>query len=199
MRDTQRLEAFTDGVVAIIITVMVLELRPPHGYGLSDLRELVPELLSYVLSFVYVAIYWNNHHNLMIPAERVTGGVLWANLNLLFWLSLVPFTTAWMGREFKPAPSALYGGVLLATSIAYQILERQLAREHPNSVIAELVRRGVKEKISSLLYILGVLLSWIKPWIGASLYVAAAAMWFVPDRRMERATRRRHHAAHTKH
>jgi uncharacterized membrane protein len=177
---------------------MVLELRAPHGYHLSDLRELVPELLSYVLSFIYVAIYWNNHHNLMIPAERVTGGVLWANLNLLFWLSLIPFTTAWMGREFKPTPTALYGAVLFAASIAYQILERQLAKEHRNTVIAEVVGRGWKEKTSSLLYALGVLLSWIKPWIGASLYVAAAAMWLVPDRRMERVTRR-HHAAQTKH
>jgi uncharacterized membrane protein len=198
MRDTQRLEAFTDGVIAIIITLMVLELRPPHGNALSDLHELVPELLSYVLSFIYLAIYWNNHHNLMIPAERVTGSVLWANLNLLFWLSLIPFTTAWMGRDFGPAPTALYGAVLLAASIAYQILERCLAKEHRGTAIEEVVRFGVKEKVSSLMYALGIMLSWIKPWIGASLYVASAAMWLVPDRRMERATRHQH-AAHSKH
>jgi uncharacterized membrane protein len=197
MRDTQRLEAFTDGVIAIIITLMVLDLRPPNGRELGDLRELLPHVLIYVLSFIYLAIYWNNHHNLMIPAERVTGGVLWANLNLLFWLSLIPFTTAWIGREFGSAPTALYGFVLFAAAIAYRILERQLAKEHPDTAIADVMERGVKEKLSSVLYALGVLLSWVKPWIGAALYVAAAAMWLVPDRRMERAGRR-HHKAHAK-
>jgi uncharacterized membrane protein len=185
MRDTQRLEAFTDGVIAIIITLMVLDLRPPEGERISDLHSLLPHALSYLLSFIYLAIYWNNHHNLMIPAKRVSGGVLWANLNLLFWLSLIPFTTAWMGSRFEEVPTALYGLVLFIASISYRVLEWQLAKEHRDTAIAEIVRIGLKERLSSVIYALGVLLSFFRPWLGASLYVAAASMWLIPDRRIE--------------
>jgi uncharacterized membrane protein len=186
MRDKQRLEAFTDGVMAVIITLMVLELRRPEGADFSALRPLLSHVLIYLLSFIYIGIYWNNHHNFFGPAERVTGSVLWANLNLLFWLSLVPFTTAWLGEHFESVPAALYGIVLLLASIAYRILEHTLAKEHRDTPIATVAQAGVKEKLSSLVYAVGVLLSFVKPWLGALLYVAVALMWLVPDRRMER-------------
>jgi uncharacterized membrane protein len=186
MRDKQRLEAFTDGVIAIIITLMVLELRRPESGDLSALRPLLSHVLIYLLSFIYLAIYWNNHHNMLGAAERVTGSVLWANLNLLFWLSLVPFTTAWLGEHFQSVPAALYGIVLLLAAIAYRILEHALAREHRDTPIAAVAQSGVKEKVSSLIYAAGVLLSFVRPWLGALLYVTAALLWLVPDRRMER-------------
>lgn len=189
MRDKQRLEAFTDGVLAVIITLMVLELRRPESGELSALRPLLSHVLIYLLSFVYIGIYWNNHHNFFGPAERVTGSVLWANLNLLFWLSLVPFTTAWFGEHFEPVPGALYGIVLLLGSIAYRILEYTLAKEHQDTPIATIAHAGVKEKLSSLMYAAGVMLSFVRPWLGAILYVAVALMWLVPDRRMQKAHR----------
>ena len=187
-----RIEAFSDGVLAIIITIMVLELRAPHGVELGALRPLVWVFLSYVLSFVYIAIYWNNHHHMLHVTGRVSGGVLWANLHLLFWLSLVPFVTSWMGENhFAAVPTALYGVVLLMAAIAYYILERAiLAIEGPDSVLAAAVGPDVKGKLSPILYVLAILGAFVAPWISWALYVAVALTWLVPDRRIERAMRR---------
>ncbi|HEX6614664.1 MAG TPA: TMEM175 family protein [Gemmatimonadales bacterium] len=184
-----RMEAFSDGVLAIIITIMVLELRPPHGVELATLRPLLPVFLSYVLSFVYLGIYWNNHHHLLHVTHRVTGGVLWANLHLLFWLSLVPFVTAWMGENhFAAVPTALYGVVLLLAGLAYLLLQLEILRvEGPGSVLAVAVGRDVKGKLSPVLYLLAIGLAFVDPGLSDAVYALVALMWLVPDRRIERA------------
>jgi uncharacterized membrane protein len=184
-----RLEAFSDGVLAIIITIMVLELRPPHDAELAALRPLLPVLLSYVLSFVYLGIYWNNHHHMLHCIHRVTGGILWANLHLLFWLSLVPFVTAWMGENPRAStPTALYGVVLLMAGIAYGILQRQILRsEGPQSVLAAALGRDIKGKLSPLLYGVAAAAAFVHPGIADVLYLMVALMWLIPDRRIERA------------
>lgn len=183
-----RLEAFSDGVLAIIITIMVLELRAPHGASLTDLKPLLPVLLSYVLSFVYVAIYWNNHHHMFQATHRVGGAILWANMHLLFWLSLFPFVTDWMGaNHFAPIPTALYGGVLLMAALAYFILQSLvIAQQGPGSLLAKAVGRDVKGKISPVLYALAIGGAFIHVAIAQALYVAVALLWLLPDRRIER-------------
>ena len=185
---SDRLKAFTDGVLAIIITIMVLELRAPHDAALSSLRPLVPVVLSYILSFVYLMIYWNNHHHLFHVTHRVTGGILWANGHLLFWLSLVPFVTAWMGENhFAPVPMAAYGVVLFLSGVAYLILQRTIiASQGPGSVLAAAVGRDTKGKLSALIYALAIPAAFVSPWIAGVLFVGVAAMWLVPDRRIER-------------
>ena len=183
-----RLEAFSDGVLAIIITIMVLELRPPHGTELAALRPLLPVLLSYVLSFVFLGIYWNNHHHMLFCTRRVTGAILWANLHLLFWLSLIPFVTAWMGeRPLASTPAALYGVVLLMAGIAYLILQRQILRsEGPQSVLAMALGSDVKGKVSPLLCLLAIGAAFVHPGIAYALYLVVALTWLIPDRRIER-------------
>jgi uncharacterized membrane protein len=183
-----RLEAFSDGVIAILITIMVLELKVPHGAELSALRPLLPVLLSYLLSFVYLAIYWNNHHHLMQAVKEVNGGILWANMHLLFWLSLLPFATAWMGENgFSKVPMALYGGVLWMAGTAYYILVRALIRHHgPESAIAKAVGSDFKGKISVVVYAVAIPVACWAPWFALALYTLVALMWLVPDRRMER-------------
>jgi len=184
---TQRLEAFSDGVLAIIITIMVLELKVPHGADLHALRPVVPVFLAYVLSFIYVGIYWNNHHHLFQACEAVDGGVMWANLGLLFFLSLVPVVTAWVGdHPSAPWPAAFYGIVLLLAGMAWTVLERALLARNPASPLARAVGERWKEKISSLLYVLGIGLAFVRPWISLALYAVAALLWIVPDRRIER-------------
>jgi uncharacterized membrane protein len=189
---TDRLEAFSDGVIAIIITIMVLELKVPHEPSLAALRPLWAVLASYVLSFVYVGIYWNNHHHMLHVTHRVDGRILWANLHLLFWLSLVPFTTAWMGENhFAPAPQAAYGVVLFMAGIAYYILQRAIMRlEGADSLLARAVGRDMKGKISPFAYLAAIPLAFVSPWLSEALYVAVAVMWLVPDRRIERAIAR---------
>ncbi len=184
----ERLAAFSDGVLAIIITIMVLELRVPHGSDLAALRPLLPVFLSYVLSFVYVGIYWNNHHHLLAVTERVNGGILWANMHLLFWLSLVPFATGWLGENhFAPAPTAAYGAILLAASLAYWLLQRAiLAVQGPDSRLAAAVGRDLKGKLSPVFYTLAIVCAFVRPWIADGLYVLVALMWLIPDRRIER-------------
>lgn len=193
MFGTSRIEAFSDGVLAIIITIMVLEMDVPHEASLAALRPLLPVVLSYVLSFVYLAIYWNNHHHMLQVTERVTGGVLWANLHLLFWLTLVPFVTAWMGENhFAPLPTALYGGVLLMAAVAYWILQRAIvAGEGEQSLLAAAVGRDLKGNLSPVLYMIAIAAAFLRPWIAGSLYVLVALMWLVPDRRIERALAQR--------
>ena len=185
-----RLEAFSDGVIAILITIMVLELRPPEGSELSDLRPLVPTLLAYVLSFVFLAIYWNNHHHLMHVVEHIDGGVLWANMHLLFWLSLTPFATAWMGEHASDtAPVATYGVVLLGAAIAYFVLTRALLRVHdPSSNLAVALGRDWKGKLSVVAYAAGIALAAVSTWLAIGIYVAVAVTWLVPDRRITRVT-----------
>jgi len=185
---TGRLEAFSDGVLAIIITIMVLEMRVPHGATFSDLAPLFPVIVSYVLSFVYLAIYWNNHHHMLHVTSRVRGPVMWANLHLLFWLSLVPFVTAWMGEnQFAAAPTALYGVVLLMAAIAYYILQRAiLSQEGRNSPLAIAVGRDFKGKVSPILYLIAIPAAFLHQSIAGGLYVLVALMWIVPDRRIER-------------
>lgn len=187
---TNRLEAFSDGVLAIIITIMVLELKVPHGNAQPGaLVALWPVFSSYVLSFVYIGIYWNNHHHMLQVSERVSGGVLWANLHLLFWLSLLPFTTGWMGEnDFGTWPTVLYGVNLLCCSLAYLVLERSIiAVQGADSVLARAVGLDLKGKISPLLYLLGIGSAWlIAAWVGIAFFAATAAMWLVPDRRIER-------------
>jgi uncharacterized membrane protein len=184
-----RLEAFSDAVLAIIITIMVLELRVPHETELDALRPLVPVLLSYVLSFIYLGIYWNNHHHMLHATHRVTGSVLWANLHLLFWLSLVPFVTAWMGENhFASIPTAFYGGVLLMAAIAYTILQRQILRiEGPQSVLATALGTDLKGKLSPLVYIVAIGAAFVNPAIAEGMYLLVALTWLIPDRRIERA------------
>jgi len=185
---TTRLEAFSDGVLAIIITIMVLELKVPHAVDLAALKPLLRVLLSYVLSFIYIGIYWNNHHHLFQATEQVSGGILWANLHLLFWLSLFPFTTGWIGENGLVAiPTAVYGFVLLMAAIAYLILERAIiAREGRDSLVSQAVGREWKGKLSGVLYFIAVPLAFVSPWIAAALYVFVALLWFIPDPRIER-------------
>jgi uncharacterized membrane protein len=183
-----RLEAFSDGVIAILITIMVLELHSPKGTSWSALREDVPVLLAYVLSFVYLGIYWNNHHQMLQAVRRVSGGALWANLHLLFWLSLVPFVTSWMSeQDFATVPTAVYGIVLLAAGTAYYTLQRTLIRaERGRSQLAAAIGRDVKGKASPALDIAGIALTFVNRWLGIAVYVVIALMWLVPDRRVER-------------
>jgi uncharacterized membrane protein len=183
-----RLEAFSDGVVAILITIMVLGLRTPHGTSWDGLREDVPVLLAYVLSFVNLGIYWNNHHHLLQAVSRVTGAVLWANLHMLFWLSLFPFATAWMSENHFPTiPVAVYGMILLAAALAYIILQGGLLHaEGRGSLLATAIGTDIKGKASIVLYCLGIGLSFADRWLGLAVYVAVALMWLVPDRRVER-------------
>ncbi len=184
-----RLEAFSDGVIAIIITIMVLDLKIPHGESVQALRPQLPVFLSYVLSFLYVGIYWNNHHHMLHVSRRVTGSMLWANLHLLFWLSLFPFATGWMGENhFAPAPSALYGLVLVMAAIAYWILQRIIiASEGSASLLKRAVGQDWKGKLSPALYVVGILASRWSPWVAQAVYVSAALLWLVPDRRIEHA------------
>lgn len=185
---TTRLEAFSDGVIAILITIMVLELRPPHESSLAALRPLWPVFSSYVLSFVFLGIYWSNHHHLLHAAEHVNGSVLWANLHLLFWLSLIPFVTAWMGENhFSGWSVALYGIVLLLAAIAYTILVQALLSLHGSkSLLAAALGRDFKGKISIVFYIVGIGLSFVKGWLACAVYVLVAVIWLVPDKRIER-------------
>ena len=186
---TNRLEAFSDGVLAIIITIMVLEMKVPHGADLGALRQLWPVFLSYVLSFVYLGIDWINHHHMMHATERVSGSILWANLHLLFWLSLLPFTTGWMGENhFARWPTALYGVNLLCCAIAYFILQQRiLATERPDGRLARAIGIDLKGKTSPLLYLLGIASAWlVAPWLGLAFFVAAPLLWLIPDRRIER-------------
>ncbi|HMU60857.1 MAG TPA: TMEM175 family protein [Gemmatimonadales bacterium] len=185
---TGRLEAFSDGVMAIIITIMVLEMKVPHGADFAALRPLTPVFLSYVLSFIYLGIYWNNHHHMMHAMHRVSGPLLWANLHLLFWLSLVPFVTGWMGENhFAPAPVALYGFVLLMAAIAYTIMVRVALRiEGPESTLARAIGRDRKGNISMALYVIGIVASFFQVWIAGSAFVAVALIWLIPDHRIER-------------
>jgi uncharacterized membrane protein len=183
-----RLEAFSDGVIAIIITIMVLELKVPHGTDVAALRPVLPVFLSYVLSYVNVGIYWNNHHHLLHAARQVSGRVLWANLLLLFWLSLVPFSTGWMGENhFASLPTALYGVVLLMAAYSYVVLQRAIvAVDGPSSPLARAVGADRKGLVSRLTYMAAIAGAFVRPWIAWTLYVAVALLWFVPDRRIER-------------
>jgi uncharacterized membrane protein len=189
--EKDRLLAFSDGVIAIIITIMVLEMKAPHGSDFAELWKVVPVFLSYVLSFIYIAIYWNNHHHLMHTATKVSGGVLWANMHLLFWLSLMPFATAWLGEmQFAKAPTALFGVALLMPAIAYTILVRTLiANEGPGSTLERAIGSDTKGWLSLACYASGIALAFVAPWISNALYVAVALMWLVPDRRIEKAER----------
>jgi uncharacterized membrane protein len=184
----ERLAAFSDGVVAIIITIMVLELHVPHGVTFADLRPVLPTFLSYVLSFVYVGIYWNNHHHMLLLTRTVNGPILWANMHLLFWLSMVPFATAWMGQNhLSQAPVALYGGVLIMNALAYTVLMTLLIRhEGPDSALARAMGRDVKGKASLALYATAIAMAFVQPIVSLGLYVTVAAIWFIPDRRVER-------------
>jgi len=186
-----RLTAFSDGVIAIIITIMVLELKVPHGADWSALGSLLPVFLSYVLSFVYVAIYWNNHHHLLHTVTRVNGLILWANMHLLFWLSLTPFATGWMGEnDFAPLPTAVYGVALLMPAIAYYLLQKAITRTHGvASTLAKALGSDIKGKISVLFYIAAILLALASPWISLALYTLVALIWLIPDRRIEHAVR----------
>ncbi|HVU53849.1 MAG TPA: TMEM175 family protein [Puia sp.] len=183
-----RLEAFSDGVIAIIITIMVLELHVPHGENIKDLVPLLPVLLSYVLSFVYVGIYWSNHHHMIYAARTINGSILWANLNLLFWLSLIPFATAWMGENhFSRWPVILYGGVLIMNGIAYTILCRLLiAHAGEGSTLAVALGKDWKGKLSVASYVVAIALAFINSWIAFGMYVLVAMIWFIPDKRIER-------------
>jgi|tagenome__1003787_1003787.scaffolds.fasta_scaffold19566806_1 uncharacterized membrane protein len=183
-----RLEAFSDAVLAIIITIMVLEIKVPHDAGLTALRPLIPVFLSYALSFLYLGIYWSNHHHMLYVAHQVNGAILWANLHLLFWLSLVPFVTGWMGENhFAPAPTAAYGVILILAAIAYLLLQQAILRqEGPDSTLALAVGRDRKSKLSLLLYALAIPVAFLRPWMAGILYVAGALLWLIPDRRIER-------------
>jgi len=182
-----RLEAFSDGVIAILITIMVLELRVPHGADWQTLRPLTPVFLTYVLSFVFLGIYWNNHHHMLHTVQRIDGRILWANLHLLFWLSLVPFVTGWMGENhFAPVPTAVYGAVMLLSGVAYTILQAAIVAAHgPESTLAAAVGSDMKGKVSLGLYALAIPLAFVNQWISDGIYVAVALLWFVPDRRIE--------------
>jgi len=183
-----RLEAFSDGVIAIIITIMVLEMKVPHGDGFGALKPLLPVFLSYVLSFLYVGIYWNNHHHLLHASTVVTGAMLWANLHLLFWLSLFPFTTGWMGENhFTAVPTALYGVVLLMAAIAYYLLQQAIIRaQGKDSILREAIGRDWKGKLSPVLYILAIIASMRSSWIAQAILLTAALIWLIPDRRIEK-------------
>ena len=183
-----RMEVFSDGVLAIIITIMVLEIEVPHGAELTALRPLIPVFLSYALSFLYLGIYWSNHHHMLYVTHGVNGAILWANLHLLFWLSLVPFVTGWMGENhFAPAPTAAYGVILLLAGIAYLLLQHAILRqEGPDSTLGAAVGSDRKGKISLLIYAIGIPLAFLHPWMAGALYVVGALMWLVPDSRIER-------------
>jgi len=184
---SNRLEAFSDGVIAILITIMVLELKVPHGEGLAALQPLIPVFLSYVLSFVYLGIYWNNHHHMLHACRKVTGPILWANLHLLFWLSLIPFTTGWMGENhFAAVPAAFYGIVLLMSAIAYYVLQQLIiASQGPDSILRKAVGGDWKGKLSPITYAIAIPAAFLSPWISMGLYVFIALVWLVPDRRIE--------------
>jgi uncharacterized membrane protein len=186
--NTTRLEAFSDGVIAIIVTIMVLELKAPHGADLAALKPLLPAFLSYILSFIYICIYWNNHHHMLHVTQRVNGRIMWANLYLLFWLSLIPFVTAWMGENhFAAMPTALYGGALLMAAIAYWILQQTILVEHGcGSLLARAVGHDFKGRVSPLLYAIAIAAAFYNPWISDALYILVALMWTVPDRRIEK-------------
>jgi uncharacterized membrane protein len=186
--EKNRLEAFSDGVLAIIITIMVLELKVPHSADFDALAPVVPVFLSYILSFLYVGIYWNNHHHMFQTTKRVSGGILWANLHLLFWLSLFPFSTAWIGENhLAPAPIAVYGFVLLMAGVAYLILQHLIiVQQGPNSLLAAAIGRDWKGKLSALAYLAAIPLAFVSPWISIGLYTSAAITWLIPDRRIER-------------
>ncbi|KGO95817.1 TMEM175 family protein [Flavobacterium enshiense] len=183
-----RLEAFSDGVLAIIITIMVLELKVPEGKDLESLLPLFPKFLSYVMSFIYVGIYWNNHHHMMHTVKRVTGGILWTNLHLLFWLSLFPFVTAWIGENnFAPFPMTMYGIVLLMAAIAYFVLQSQILKNHgPDSVLSKAIGSDLKGKISPILYLIGIICANFNTIIAGVMYIAVALMWLIPDKRIEK-------------
>lgn len=184
-----RLEAFTDGVLAIIITIMVLELKVPHGGNFEDLTSLFPIFISYILSFVYLAIYWNNHHHMMQTVKHVTGKILWANMHLLFWLSLIPFVTGWMGENhFTSASVFLYGIILLCAAIAYFILQSLIIKDHgKDSILAKALGKDLKGKSSPVFYMLGIIASFFNVWISGALFVLVAVIWLIPDSRIEKA------------
>jgi len=192
---TTRLEAFSDGVLAIIITIMVLELKVPHAVELAALKPVLPVFLSYVLSFIYLGIYWNNHHHLFQATEQVSGGILWANLHLLFWLSLFPFTTAWIGENHLAAiPTAIYGFVLLMAAIAYYVLERAIiAKEGRESFLALALGKDWKGRLCLALYLAAIPLAFLSSWIASAIYVFTALLWLIPDRRIEQALNKRGH------
>ncbi|RYC53325.1 TMEM175 family protein [Flagellimonas olearia] len=183
-----RMEAFSDGVLAIIITIMVLEIKVPHGEEFTDLVPLIPVFLSYVLSFIYLGIYWNNHHHMMHTVKKVTGKVLWANLHLLFWLSLVPFVTGWMGENhFAENPIALYGVILLMAALAYFYLQYTIIKtQGEDSVLKKAVGKDLKGKLSPILYLIGIAFAWITPWVSGAMFVLVALIWLIPDKRIER-------------
>ena len=185
--NTARLEAFSDGVIAILITIMVLELRVPHGADWESLRPLIPIFLNYVLSFIYLGIYWSNHHHMLQATDRINGKILWANLHLLFWLSLVPFVTGWMGENhFAPLPTAVYGAVLLLAAIAYTILQSMIvAQQGTESKLGAAVGKDKKGKLSMLLYAAAIPLAFINQWVADGIYVFVALTWLIPDRRIE--------------
>jgi uncharacterized membrane protein len=187
--NTNRMEAFSDGVIAIIITIMVLELKVPHGTDLAALLPMIPKLLGYVLSFIYVGIYWNNHHHMLHATKQVTGAILWANLNLLFWLSMFPVVTEWAGENHtESVPTALYGVVLLLAAVAYWLLQRQIiAAQGAQSLLRRAVGADLKGKISPVLYGLGIGVAFRAPWLAQALYLFVALMWLIPDRRIENA------------
>jgi|ERR1019366_1222280 uncharacterized membrane protein len=188
----ERLTAFSDGVIAIIITIMVLELKVPHGATLAALAGLVPTFLSYVLSFIFVAIYWNNHHHLLHAARRVNGTILWANMHLLFWLSLIPFSTGWMGENnFAELPAAIYGVSMLMPAIAYFVLQGCIVRANGSDrSLAEALGRDIKGKISFVICVAGIGLAFVRPWLARAAYVLLASLWLIPDRRIERTIER---------
>lgn len=184
-----RLEAFSDAVIAIIITIMVLEFKVPHGSDLEALRPLLPVFLSYVLSFIYLGIYWNNHHHMLQATRKVNGKILWANLNLLFWLSLFPFATAWMGENhFAPIPAAVYGAILFLAAVSYTILQTAIVRHETeeNSLLAAAVGNDLKGKLSMVIYVVAVPMAFVSVWVSIALYIAVAIVWIIPDRRIER-------------
>ena len=182
-----RLEAFSDGVIAIIITIMVLELKIPHGADWASLRPLVPVFLAYVLSFIYLGIYWNNHHHMLYVTDQINGKILWANMHLLFWLSLIPFTTGWMGENhFAPLPTAVYGTVLLGAAIAYFVLQQLIiAQQGAGSRLKAALGKDVKGKLSPLILLVAILIAFLNQWISGALYMLIALMWLIPDRRIE--------------
>jgi uncharacterized membrane protein len=190
---TSRLEAFSDGVLAIIITIMVLEMKVPHAVDFAGLKPVLPVFLSYVLSFIYLGIYWNNHHHVFQATEQVSGGILWANLHLLFWLSLFPFTTGWMGENgLSPTPTAVYGFVLLMAAIAFYVLGHAIiAKEGRDSLLAQAIGRNWKGKLSLALYFAAIPLAFLSPWIASGIYVFVAFLWLIPDPRIERKLEKR--------
>jgi len=195
-----RLEAFSDGVLAIIITIMVLELRIPHGRDFASLKPLIPIFISYVLSFINLGIYWSNHHHLLHTVQKVSGGLLWANLHLLFWLSIIPFTTGWMGENnFAPDPVALYGINLLMSGFAYYILEISILKKHGSeSLLAKAIGKDLKGRASIVLYVIAIIFTLINQWISGAIYVLVALMWLIPDKRIERILNSEHDSTNIK-